>query len=149
LDGEVQGRAVSLLFSPDGKWLAASGGPPYRDGLQVFKGWVKVWNLESGEGKTLTELPLKPIVKMDPDGSGFGWPSGIEYPALVGFVSGKNQLVSAVGKEMQLWDIHTGKQLRSFQGESGSLSPDGKTLATWDSKTNATRLWELSSEKVI
>jgi WD40 repeat protein len=50
---------------------------------------------------------------------------------------------------MQLWDIPTGKQVRSFQGGSGSLSPDGKTLATWDQKTNASRLWELSSEKVI
>ena len=49
---------------------------------------------------------------------------------------------------MQLWDIHTGKQVRPFQGGFGSLSPDGKTFATWDLKTNATCLWELSSEKL-
>jgi WD40 repeat protein len=155
LDGEVQGRAVSLLFSPDGKWLAASGGTPSHQveavGVNdVFQGWVKVWNLASGEGKTLTELPLKAIY---PD-TIFRWPETersphVDYPGLVGFVSGKNQLVSGVGNEMQLWDIPTGKQVRSFPGGFGSLSPDGKTFATWDLTTNATRLWDLSSEKVI
>jgi RNA polymerase sigma factor (sigma-70 family) len=113
LAGEVQGRAVSLVFSPDGKWLAASGGTPSRRGVDVFQGWVKVWDLASGEGKTLTELPLKAIYSGPVYGwPGVGWPPHVDYPALVGFVSGKTQLVSGVGNEMQLWDIPTGKQVR-------------------------------------
>jgi RNA polymerase sigma factor (sigma-70 family) len=123
-------RATHLLFSPDGKRLAGSGGDERR-------AWLKVWDLASREGKSLQEVSLAGI---DPGRQA----QGEGTPLLVGFVPESDQLVSALGNETHLWDVRSGRRLRSFQGAHGSLSPDGKTLATWDPSADATRLWEVS-----
>src|SRR5262249_13510031 len=44
LPGDVPGPATTLMFSPDGRWLAAAGGTPTMGGS-----WARVWNLRSGE----------------------------------------------------------------------------------------------------
>jgi RNA polymerase sigma factor (sigma-70 family) len=134
LAGEVPGSAHALLFSPDGNWLAASGTLPSRhDGVKDIPGqsWVRVWDLASGEAKTLVTLPRQDRT----------------FP--VGFGPESETLVAAVDRKMQLWDLRSGQRLRSIQGGYGAMSPDGRTLATWDAKARATRLWEVPSGKLL
>jgi RNA polymerase sigma factor (sigma-70 family) len=134
LAGEGLGSAHALLFSPDGNWLAASGSIPSRnDGKIPGQRWVKVWNLASGELRTLTTLPG-------------AWDTRL-FP--VGFGPAGETLVAAVEKEIHLWDVRSGKRLRSIQGGYGAMSPDGRTLATWDAAARATRLWEVPSGKEL
>jgi RNA polymerase sigma factor (sigma-70 family) len=139
LAGKVPEPPRSLLFSPDQKWLAATGGGNSQEG-GGSDGWVMVWDLASGEGKTLTELPKRAPTTYIPFWTG-------EH-SLVGFVPKTNQLITALGDETHLSDVHSEKRLRSFQG-TGPLSPDGKTLATWDPKAKTTRLWEVASGKEL
>src|SRR5262249_51183176 len=138
LAGKVPEPPSSLLFSPDQKWLAATGGG-YFENADSSEPWCMVWDPSSGEGKTLTELPKGTPTPGNP------FPGG---HSLVGFVPKTSQLVTALGNETYLSDVRSGKRLRSFQGR-GPLSPDGKTLATRDPKANALRLWEVSSGKEL
>lgn len=53
----------------------------------------------------------------------------------------------------KLWDLQTGKQLRSFQGHEGyvmsvSLSQDGKQLATGSNDKTA-KLWDIETGKIL
>ena len=134
LTGEGLGSAHALLFSPDGKWLAASGTIPSRhDGVKDIpgQGWVRVWNLASGEARTLAALPR-------PDRT---------FP--VGFGPESETLVAAVEGKMQLWELPSGNRFQSIQGGFGTVSPDGRTLATWEAKAKMTRLWEVLSGKLL
>jgi WD40 repeat protein len=131
LAGDQLVRAHELIFSPNGKGLACTVQHLERaEELTITSPTeIKVWDLVSREVRTL-------------DARG-------HHPSLVGFVPESDKLVSADGNEMHLWDVRGGKRLRSIPGGYGSLSPDGKALATWDPKAKATRLWEVPSGKEL
>src|SRR5207248_6635013 len=62
-------------------------------------------------------------------------------------------LVTASGDRAVLWDLASGRELRSFQGHggfitSGALSSDGQWLVTGGQDRSA-RLWEVSSGKEV
>jgi len=66
---------------------------------------------------------------------------------------GKTALSGSDDFTLKLWDINTGKVIRSFEGHTGGIysvafSPDGKTvLSGSDDKT--LKLWDISTGKVI
>ncbi|MEG4632638.1 WD40 repeat domain-containing protein [Microcoleus sp. AR_TQ3_B6] len=66
---------------------------------------------------------------------------------------GKTLASGSYDKTIKLWDITTGKEIRTLQGHSSSVnsvsfSPDGKTLAS-GSVDNTIKLWDITTGKEI
>lgn len=124
----VEGMHFSqLLYSPDGRLLAAGG----TSGDQVQ---LVVWDAIGGKQRHLWK-----------------WPKGRDPHSTVGqmsFTPDCRRLAVAVFRQSAayVWDLENGEQLKELkhgQIYSLSFSPDGQTLATagWDSKI---RFWETS-----
>ena len=102
----------SIVFSPDGRFLAARQRTGTRD---TTKHWVSVWETHSGiEYRRLSSDSVASLA-FHPAGNILA-------------------LVKHYG-EIQLWDIHTGVMTRALRGNQTRLrslafSPDGKILAT-------------------
>jgi WD40 repeat protein len=68
---------------------------------------------------------------------------------------GKYLLSGSVDKTMKLWDVATGKELRTFSGPTDriaaiAVSPDGKYAVSGDEDfVDNLKLWELSSGKQV
>ena len=102
----------SIVFSPDGRFLAAYHSTGTRD---PRKYWVSVWETHSGIEYRRWSSDLVASLAFHPDGNILA-------------------LVKHYG-EIQLWDIHTGVMTRELRGNQTRLrslafSPDGKILAT-------------------
>jgi RNA polymerase sigma factor (sigma-70 family) len=126
----------ALAFSPDGKVLAAGGGSK-KGGRVVF---------------------------LDPTG---GKPqSGIDLPDTVTCVAfspdGRLAAVTGADKSVRLFDVPSGKEVRSFAGHadavfSAAFSPDGKLLATGGGPSEVKakpaagelRVWEVATGKEV
>ena len=102
----------SIVFSPDGRFLAARQRTGTRD---TRKYWVSVWETHSGIEYRRWSSDLVASLAFHPNGNILA-------------------LVKPYG-EIQLWDIHTGVMIRELRGNQTRLrslafSPDGKILAT-------------------
>ncbi len=102
----------SIVFSPDGRFLAARHRTGTRD---TRKYWVSVWETHSGIEYRRWSSDLVASLAFHPNGNILA-------------------LVKPYG-EIQLWDIHTGVMIRELRGNQTRLrslafSPDGKILAT-------------------
>jgi dipeptidyl aminopeptidase/acylaminoacyl peptidase len=105
-------HSYSIVFSPDGRFLAAYHSTGTRD---PRKYWVSVWETHSGIEYRRWSSDLVASLAFHPDGNILA-------------------LVKHYG-EIQLWDIHTGVMIRELRGNQTRLrslafSPDGKILAT-------------------
>jgi WD40 repeat protein len=121
----------SLDFSPDGKLLAAG-----TYGAYGAEGAARLWDADTGapkatfkEEKKFTSYPAE-MVKFSPDG--------------------KLLANSAFRKTFQLWDVASGKCLRTFTGHEGQVcglafSPDGKLLASSADDDPQVRLWDVAT----
>ena len=104
-------RVESVAFSPDGNTLAGGGS----DGI------VRLWDIKTG---TERQIPTGQVgdarVVFSPDGNTLATVPDIGH------------------RQVRLWDVNTGKQLREFTADGSGLvrifsmafSPDGNTLAT-------------------
>ncbi len=142
--------AVSLAFAPDGKTLASTG-------------WraVKLWDAQTGE----------PLRTLQPDRGGI---YHVAFSPDGRILAGGERFIGGGGREpaelVTLWDVKTGKTLRTMEGQRGevqwvgvapvAISPDGKTVALgegghvwnfgheWKVKSDV-RLWEIATGKPL
>jgi Planctomycete cytochrome C/WD domain, G-beta repeat len=127
----AEGRITSLAYSSDGCRLAAAASLPGRSGT------VTIYRLASGLPEHGLEQTLAAhqdaILDMtfSPDGS----------------------LLATTGYDrlIKLWDVRTGKELRTLKDHSDSVyglafSPDGKLLAS-GAADRAVKVWDVASGK--
>ena len=129
----------SVSFSPDGKTLASGSNDKT----------IKFWNVETGkELRTLTgHSNSVASVSFSPDGKILA--SGSGFKAVMRSLS----FGSTDDTAIKLWDVETGKEIRTLKGHSASVysvafSPDGKTLAS-GSGDNTIKLWDVESGKEL
>jgi len=141
------GWVCSVAFSPDGK--------------QIISGsedcTIKLWDTATGrEIKTFSDQQLESVysVAFSPDGKQIISGSGF---CNVNLQDGSS-LPSADPSELaiiKLWDIATGKEIRTFWGHSHSIrsiafSPDGKQILSGSYKyESAIKLWDAATGKEI
>ena len=153
----------NMLFSPDGKTLASSGGV-WNDRT------IRLWDVTTGQQRhtLIGHSPGYYSVSFSPDSKTLAssWHDGTirlwdvntgkHLHTFIGHEAGVNSVAfSPNGRTLasgsmdgiiRLWDIDTGKQLRPFTGHADSInsvafSPDGQTLAS-GSRDGTVLLWE-------
>ena len=114
-----------MAFSPDGRWVIASGGEDLRPG------GVRVWDVPTGrEALTLRGTHQRPVrCAVSPDGT----------------------RIATISQEgtVHLWDAITGQELRAFRGHTAAgsglaFSPDGTRIATAD-EDGIVKLWDAAT----
>jgi WD40 repeat protein/uncharacterized protein YecT (DUF1311 family) len=132
------GIESSIAFSPDGRYAISGGSVSDDNGLML-------WDVATGkeirsfESKKTTSwgwIPLGSVnsIAFSPDG---------RYALSLSFNS----------SEMMLWDVATGKGIRTFTGHSGivesvAFSPDGR-YALSGSADRTIKLWDIATGKEI
>jgi RNA polymerase sigma factor (sigma-70 family) len=138
LDGKEETLFRSAIaFSPDGRTLASS-----RLGRVI-----QLWDATTGQ--ELRRLKLPPLREARSD-------SNAASPDVYGlqFSPDGKQLASAgLNQDVCLWEVATGKQIRTLPAESiGTLqlafSPNGRLLAT-AANSGLVRLWEAATGKEV
>ncbi|MFF1381620.1 NB-ARC domain-containing protein [Streptomyces sp. NPDC058308] len=122
-----RGRVGSIAISPDGTWLATTGGSDY-----AFEGdgTVRIWDRASGTcTATLTgnDSNVKSVV-VAPDGT---------WLATTGHDD----------EAVWIWDPSTGVCTATLTGRAGAvrsmaIAPDGRWLATISFRDGAVRIWD-------
>ncbi|BAY20663.1 WD-repeat protein [Calothrix sp. NIES-2100] len=125
---------IDVVFSPDGQTLAS--------GLDQGAN-IRLWNWRTGNIITIPD---------DSNASTRGFDNFKSLPIAFS-PDGQNFVArSGSGQASQLWNISTGKVLRSFDAKSlindVAISPDGKILAT-GIRDNAVKLWNVDTSKLI
>jgi WD40 repeat protein len=123
-------RVLALAFSPDGKILASGGGTPSRDGELLL------WS--ATEGTLLREIT--------------GAHSDTVFD--LAFTADGSLLASAAAdKFARVFDVKTGKLVRSFEGHTNHVlgvawNRTGRTLAT-SGADDVIKIWSLESGQQI
>ena len=131
----------SLAFSPDGRMLAAAGGPPQRGGE------IKIWDVSSiaapGFSPTSDVLNggatlLKTLQGHKDCIYSIAWSPG-----------GKLLASGSYDKMVKLWDAATGQEVKNLQDHIDAVfavafSPDGKYLAS-GSQDRSVKFWDIAS----
>jgi RNA polymerase sigma factor (sigma-70 family) len=121
-----QGRIDALAFSPDGHLLAAG---------DTARGMVHLWDTDTG--RELRELAQ-------------------DSPAALAFApDAKTLATGGWDNNLVLWEVATGKKLRTIQAAKGpaivdsvAFSPDGRLLATGHHNTPV-YLWDAATGKLV
>jgi len=130
----------SVAFSPDGKTIVSGSTDET----------VKLWNVATGkEIRTLSgHSELVGTVAFSPDGKTIVSGSGC-IERTMDLYTGKLVPTGMV----KLWDVATGKELRTFSGHSDAVwsvafSPDSKTIVS-GSRDKTVKLWDAATGREI
>ena len=174
LDGKVRadhvspnGRAGSVAFSPDGKFLAMGTGYPFNTGkkrsdLKVWRvsDWTEIRDPLFQNDRVFADLTFTPdskyLLATDHAGIVRQWKTttweledktfDIGSPSLALAISDDGGVLATGGHGTTLWDFRTGKKLRVLLGATPwalDFSPDGRTLAS-GAKHNVI-LWDVAT----
>jgi WD40 repeat protein len=146
LIGESTNGFTAVLFSPDGRWLAAAES---RLNSQVSydkpdPNFIRVWDVESKKLIQTLEGHRFSVWKLafTPDAKRLVSVSGLYFSDAPG--------------EVKVWDTESGRELLDLKGHGycvfgATISPDGRRLATaggatrqWGGSAEAIRIWDLS-----
>jgi WD40 repeat protein len=121
--GGFADKVVALAYSADGKYLATGGGAPTEDGE------VKVFDAET----------LAPVLDLKPCHSDTVF--GLSFTP-----DGKKLASAGADKFVKVWEIPSGKFLKSFEGHTQHVldvgwAPDGNKLATAGAD-NVVKIWD-------
>jgi dipeptidyl aminopeptidase/acylaminoacyl peptidase len=128
LDGHAD-LVRAVAFSPDGRWLAVGGGPSGRFGE------IKIWDVQRPKPKLLSTIQGHRdtilAIAFSPDGKTI---ASASYDRLV-----------------KLWDLTTGKQLRSLKEHTDAVyaiafMPDGKRLVS-AAGDRTLKVWDVAEGK--
>jgi hypothetical protein len=115
----------SIAFSPDGKLIAAAGGPCQRSGE------IKIWDLPSRQLLRTVQGHRDCIYSV-------AWSA-----------DGKLLASGSYDKSIKLWDAASGKEIRTLQDHIDAVfavafSPDGKRLSS-ASQDRTVKIWDVAS----
>ena len=136
-DPAHSGEEIGLALSPDGKYLATYGTAYARDGdayekQQKIMRSVSVYDAATGKTHRTLETGI----------------SGYRVSAVAFSPDNKTMAVASPG-ELSLWDLVSGKRLKSWRGpaQAGSLSysPDGQLLALWSRPDATFAVWDVTT----
>jgi WD40 repeat protein len=140
------GASVShVAFTPDGKSVLTAS----QDNV------IRLWDLKTGKEIRRYEIrrPGNANVAAPPGGMmGPGWGRGGMGTSVALAPDGKTLAATTQYSTVQLWDVATGKELRSIPAGTGAsallFSPDG-TLLAGRGFDQAMHLWEASTGKEV
>jgi WD40 repeat protein len=102
-------EVISGSYSRDGRWLALAG----------LDGTAQVWSADAAGGRPLVALRI---------------PRKVTVTGAVFSPDGKELVTSDAGKEVRIWSVSSGRELKAWQTGtlllSVALSPDGKEIVT-------------------
>jgi WD40 repeat protein len=165
---ELQGNAVSLAYSADGRWLAAGHGQPTLSLLDLKVG------ADAQKHKTLAGFTSSlRWVDFTPDGKRllaydtggmltvFDPEQGKELrkfqvglsQALPAISPDGKRVITCEGNVVDLWNIETGESVHPYEGHrsylmQSAISPDGKWAATMG-QDNTLRVWDLATSRQV
>ena len=129
-----KGRANEIAYSPDGTKLAVASD-------------IGIWIYDAETGEELDLFPANRFevrnIAFSPDGSMLASDS---FDSTINYWSIENRTV-------RLWDVKTGREIRTFTGNRYSIScvafsPDGKKIAS-GSYDYVIRLWDVESGRQL
>lgn len=151
-----EGYCYAALFSPDGRRLATAG----LDGAVLLwtpGTWERDRTLRAG-GEAVTSLAFGTRGRLVGGGPGGAWiwtAEGVEiplrHPAAAVAASGDRAATAGYDGTVRLWDLETGKELKTFEGHAGgafalAFHPWGRSLASAGAD-GAVRAWPLVEDE--
>jgi WD40 repeat protein len=158
---ELKGHRVQVFgvaFAPDGKLLASASAD----------GTARLWDVASGaEVRRLggevgrpAGLPGRPGLQITQGGPARPGAHGNMVWAVLFSPDGRTLATTSLDGTAKLWDVATGKEVRTLEGPGGYLvgatfSPDGRLLATaargplGTGESGAVTLWEVATGREL
>jgi WD40 repeat protein len=126
------GQVSCVVFSPDGRTLAAGAA----ERQFPAAGIVKVWDVTTGRELATFRQPG------EIHGPNGGSSSRNNYIWSLAFSPDGKTLAAGTELDAKVWDVASGRELAKLPGSSVEFSPDGKTLAT---VSHSVKLWDAST----